>query len=108
MATASSGTPEAVRFHQLSGFHVITGNGTDGLQIAHEVVTGTSFIKGKGIVAIPLDALTENTDYWQSVGNGDTNEASSTGAFTNVRSATPEPLTPVHTRITSRTRVIHT
>ncbi|MBW1881324.1 MAG: hypothetical protein JRJ84_23460, partial [Deltaproteobacteria bacterium] len=85
---SSSGTPEAVRIHQLSGFHVITGNGTDELRIKHQVSSGTSFIKGKGIIAIPLDSVTENSDYWLSVGNGDANEATSAGAFVNVRDVT--------------------
>ncbi|UCC31046.1 MAG: hypothetical protein JSU86_01975, partial [Phycisphaerales bacterium] len=85
---SSSGIPEAVRFHQLSGFYIVTGNGTDELRIKHEVVIGTSYIKGKGIIAIPLDSLTETSDYWQSLHNSDTEETSTSGVWVNVRDVT--------------------
>ena len=85
---SSSGTPEAVRIHQLAGFAVITGTGSDELRIKHQVSTGMSFIGGKGIVTVPLDGIIENGDYWRIVGNGDANEATSSGAFADVRNVT--------------------
>ncbi len=70
---SSSGTPESMRAASLSGYHIITGtgNGADDLKIQFLASTATAYIGGKTIIAIPLDDLTENTDYWKSISNSE-------------------------------------
>ena len=70
---------------------MITGTGTDELRIRHQVSSGTSFIKGKGIVTVPLDLLTQDSDYFVSQHNSDTGElvpGVSSGTFVDVRNVT--------------------
>ena len=86
---SGSGEPEAVRIHQLSGFAVIPGTGTDELRIKHQRHNGTSYIKGKSIIAVPLDQLVEGSDYFVSQHNSDSIEGSDgSGSPSTIRSVT--------------------
>ena len=86
---SSSGTPESIRVHQLAGFFVITGNGTDELRLRHQVVTGTSFVGGKGIISVPLAGLVPGSDYFVSQHNADSDEsATASTSYVDVRSVT--------------------
>jgi len=87
---SSSGTPESMRIHNMAGYYVLTGDGTSDLRIQFRVITGTTaFITGKSLIAIPLEDLIEDTDYWFVQQNGDTAEATATNTWVNVLSTTP-------------------
>ncbi len=76
---SSSGTPNHCRSICISGYYIITGNGLDSLQFQKaRTVIGTGYIGGQSIIAIPLDDLVENTDYFQTTQNGDTAVITST------------------------------
>jgi len=85
---SSSGSIESQRVHQLSGCFIITGTGSDALTIKYQIHSGTCYVSGMALIAIPLADLTENTDYFQTMHNSDTAEATSTGSWTTVRSLT--------------------
>ena len=88
---SSGGDPQALRAHMLSGFAVIPGTGTDELRIKHTHANSnrTSYIKGKSIIAVPLDQLVEDSDYFVSQHNSDTIEGSDgSGSPSTIRSVT--------------------
>lgn len=66
----------AVRTGRVSGFFVVTGNGSDTVSIGTWRVNGsagnTVLYSGGGIKAIPLDSLTQNTHYWLHQGENNT------------------------------------
>lgn len=75
---SSSGGVNHGRGKNLCGFHIITGNGSDGLKITKRRShgSGTTYYGGLGLIAIPLDDLTEDDDYFQTTQNGDAAELS--------------------------------
>ncbi|MCK4657231.1 MAG: hypothetical protein KAT85_09350, partial [candidate division Zixibacteria bacterium] len=86
---SADGLPEAMRTGSLHGFYVLTGDGTSDLRIQHRIIgAGTSYIKGKSLVAVPLGNLTENTDYWFAQQNGDAAEVSTTSSFVDLLTMT--------------------
>ncbi len=86
---SSSGTPEAMRVASLHGYYILTGDGTSDLRIRWRIQSGAdAYITGKSLIAIPLNSLTLNTDYWYAVQNGDASEISTTSSFTNLITST--------------------
>jgi hypothetical protein len=84
---AALGTPRSG--HNLCGYHKITGDGSNPLKLQFRcmVADDTAYIMGSTLIAIPLDDLAEDDDYFVSVQNGDTAEASTSSADVEVLSA---------------------
>ena len=82
---SSSGTPEAMRDGSLHGYYVLTGDGTSDLRIQFRSTnSGTAYITGKSLIAIPLSTLALDQDYWFAQQNGDAASATTTSSFTNI------------------------
>ncbi len=84
---SSSGTPEAMRVGSLEGYYILTGDGVSDLRIQYRSTRGgTCYIAGKSLIAIPLEQLTLNQDYWFATQNGDAAVMSTTSAFSDLLS----------------------
>ncbi|MFH2054820.1 MAG: putative Ig domain-containing protein, partial [bacterium] len=87
---SSSGSPEAMRDGSLHGYYYLTADGNSDLRIQWSTLSGggTSYIKGKSLIAIPLETLVEGQDYWYVQQNGAAAEVSTTSAFTDLLTTT--------------------
>jgi len=86
---SSSGSPEAMRSASLHGFYVLTGDGSSDLRIQWCSITGgIAYIKGKSLIAIPLEDLTESEDFWFVQQNGDDAEVTTTESFVDLLTMT--------------------
>ncbi len=86
---SSTGTPEAMRIAALHGYYVVRGDGASALRIAHRLVAPiTCYITGKSLVAMPLNNLVVNQDYWLSQQNGEAAVVTATASFVSLLSAT--------------------
>jgi len=72
--------------HNLCGSYVITGDGSNPLKVQFRCMSSgdTAYIKGSTLIAIPLDDLTENQDYFYAQQNGDTAESTAVISYVTV------------------------
>jgi hypothetical protein len=81
-----SPSPTSMSGYNLCGSYVITGDGANGLKIQYRTdrTADTAYIKGSTLIAIPLNDLTENTDYFYAQQNGDAAAATTTNSIVAV------------------------
>lgn len=79
--SSSSGTKISARGGQLAGYALITGDGsTDlNLQIRRQYGSGTAYMGGATLIAIPLDNFTRDTDFFDDFA-GATSDTAQTDA----------------------------
>lgn len=90
-ASEGRGTALHADSTQLNGFKKVTGNGTDTLKIQFQCITSsdTAYIGAMAIIAIPLDDLTLNTDYWFTGSNSSGWEQEDPSSWTTLKTMSP-------------------